>query len=247
MAAESNVKAEPETFIRAETDRMFYGTARQAGGVNKLCHFRTPTPLDKQTVIRMNLDTLYSMGVVDTVGGATITVPEMPKDRYFSVYLVDNDHYVPEVIYGSGTHKLPADTKYLGVGVRIQLLKADDPEELALINKLQDQFVIKAHSADPFPAPKWDKASLDALRAEYEREFQSYAQYESDWQGPAARSMKRRGTSRPPAPGDCFPSGTPSTSTTVAATTTRSASAQPIRSPRTTLSGRSPSTARTVT
>ncbi len=177
----------PETFIRAETDRMFYGTARQAGGVNRLYHFRTPTPLDKQTVIRMNLDTLYSMGVVDTVGGATITVPEMPKDRYFSVYLVDNDHYVPEVIYESGTHKLPADTKYLGVGVRIQLLKADDPEELALINKLQDQFVIKAHSADPYPEPKWDKASLDALRAEYEKEFQSYAQYEADWQGPRGK------------------------------------------------------------
>ncbi len=65
----TNTRVTPETFIRAETDRMFYGTARQAGGVNRLYHFRTPTPLDKQTVIRMNLDTLYSMGVVDTVRG----------------------------------------------------------------------------------------------------------------------------------------------------------------------------------
>jgi hypothetical protein len=56
-------------------------------------------------------DTLYSMGVVDTEGGATITVPEMPAGRYFSVYLVANDHYVPEVIYEPGTHKLPEDTK----------------------------------------------------------------------------------------------------------------------------------------
>jgi hypothetical protein len=77
----------PATFIRAETDRMFYGMARQAGGVNKLYHFRKPAPLDKQTVIRMNRATLYSMGGVDTEGDVTITVPEMPNDRYFSVYL----------------------------------------------------------------------------------------------------------------------------------------------------------------
>jgi hypothetical protein len=53
----------------------------------------------------------------------------MPAGRYFSVYLVANDHYVPEVIYEPGTHKLPEDTKYLGVGVRIRLMKADDPKE----------------------------------------------------------------------------------------------------------------------
>ena len=58
----------------------------------------------------MNRDTLYSMGVVDTSKGATITVPELPKDRYASVYLVDNDHYCPFVIYSAGTHELPRDT-----------------------------------------------------------------------------------------------------------------------------------------
>ena len=162
---------------------MFYGVARQAGGVNKLYHFRKATPLDKQTVVRMNKDTLYSMGGVDTEGGATITVPEMPKDRYFSVYLVDNDHYVPEVIYKPGTHKLPADTKYLGVGVRIQLLKADDPEELALISRLQDQFILKANSADPFPEPEWDKESLAALTAEYNKEFAKFELYPDGWMG----------------------------------------------------------------
>jgi len=75
----------------------------------------------------------------------------MPAGRYFSVYLVANDHYVPEVIYEPGTHKLPEDTKYLGVGERIRLMKADDPKELVLINSLQDAFVIKANCADPFP------------------------------------------------------------------------------------------------
>jgi hypothetical protein len=91
------LKVTPETYIRAESDRQFGEVAKMAGGVNRLYHFRRPTPLDKQNVVRMNRDTLYSMGVVDTSEGATITIPELPKDRYASVYLVDNDHYCPLV------------------------------------------------------------------------------------------------------------------------------------------------------
>jgi hypothetical protein len=176
-----------ETFIRAETDNYFFNISRQAGGVNKLFHFRNVTPLDKQTVIRMNKDTLYSMGVVDTSGGAKITMPEIPKGRYASIYLVDNDHYVPFVIYEPGTHKLPEDTKYLGIGVRIQLFNPNDRDEISLVNQLQDLFVINANSAKPFLQPKWDKESLDALRSEYEKEGQKSEKYPSDWQGPRGK------------------------------------------------------------
>ena len=134
---------------------MFSGLTKQAGGINKFFHFRRPTPLDKQSVIRMNKDTLYSMGIVDTGGGATITVPETPKGRYASAYLADNDHYVPFVIYEPGTHELPQHTKYLAIGVRIQLFDPNDPAEVELVNKLQDQFVIEASSNDPFPPVQW--------------------------------------------------------------------------------------------
>jgi len=70
--------------------------------------------------------------------------------------MIGNDHYCPGVIYEPGTHELPRDTKYLGVLVRIQLLKPTDPEEVALVTRLQDQLVIEAGSADPFPEPQWD-------------------------------------------------------------------------------------------
>lgn len=183
----TNVLVTPETYIRAETDRQFDIVVKMAGGVNKAFHFRRPTPLDKQNIVRMNRDTLYSFAVVDTSQGATITVPELPKDRYASVYLVDNDHYCPFVIYSSGTHELPRDTQYLGVGVRIQVFNPNDEDEVALINKLQDQFVIQAQSTDPFAKPEWDQQSLNALRAEYEKEFQKFAKYPSDWQGPRGK------------------------------------------------------------
>ena len=173
------VKVTPNTYIRAETDRQFAEIVKMAGGVNRFYHFRSPTPLDKQNVVRMNRDTLYSMGVVDTSKGATITVPELPKDRYASVYLADNDHYVPFVIYTAGTHELPKDTKYLGLGIRIQVFNPKDPDEIALVNKLQDQFVIKANSADPLPGFKWDLQSLKTLTAQYEKDSAQY----SSWKG----------------------------------------------------------------
>jgi hypothetical protein len=94
-----------KTYIRAETDRTLYNASQLTGGVNSMFSFRNVTPLDRQTVVRMNKDTLYTVAVVDTSKGATITVPEMPAGRYFSVLLLDNDHYCPGVIYTSGTHK----------------------------------------------------------------------------------------------------------------------------------------------
>jgi hypothetical protein len=35
----------PETYVRAETDRQFGIVVKLAGGVNRLHHFRRPTPL----------------------------------------------------------------------------------------------------------------------------------------------------------------------------------------------------------
>jgi hypothetical protein len=172
-------QVKPETYIRAESDRQFGVVAKMAGGVNRFYHFRRPTPLDKQNVVRMNRDTLYSMGIVDTSKGATITVPELPKDRYVSVYLVDNDHYCPFVIYTSGTHELPRDTQYLGVGVRIQVFNPKDEDEIALINELQDRFIIKANSAEPLGELTWDPESLKALTDQYEEESTQY----SSWKG----------------------------------------------------------------
>jgi hypothetical protein len=93
----------PQTYIRAETDRSFQNIVKLNGGaVNKFYHFRSPTPLDKQTVVRMNKDTLYSGAIVDTAGGATVTLPQAPDGRYMSILLVDNDHYSPDVFYTPG-------------------------------------------------------------------------------------------------------------------------------------------------
>ncbi|MEY8828518.1 DUF1214 domain-containing protein [Sedimentitalea sp. XS_ASV28] len=174
----------PETYIRAEADFAFARFYRNAGSdVNRFYYIREPTPLDAQAVIRMNRDTLYAGAVVDTEGGATLTIPEFPDDRYFSILVIDNDHYASKVFYEPGTYDIPDDTKYVALIQRIQLMDPGDPADIALINDLQNQFTIEATSHDLFPTPEWNADSMMTLRSEYEKEFQKFAQYEPDWMG----------------------------------------------------------------
>jgi hypothetical protein len=46
---------------RAQTDFEYAGIIKLTGGINKLYSNRETTPIDKQNVIRMNRDTLYSL------------------------------------------------------------------------------------------------------------------------------------------------------------------------------------------
>jgi len=87
-----------DNFVRAETARMFTDLQREAGGVNVFSHGREPTPVDRQTVIRLNRDTLYSFAVVDISAGASVTVPAH-GDRYVSVMVVNEDHYVNAIFH----------------------------------------------------------------------------------------------------------------------------------------------------
>ena len=73
MAAQTRVTV--DYFVRAETARMLTALMAEAGGINRWKHHRRPTPLDEQTVIRMNRDTLYSFAVADLAEGATVTMP----------------------------------------------------------------------------------------------------------------------------------------------------------------------------
>lgn len=179
------VAVTPDTYIRAETDVAFADFQRRANGkINTNAFVRQPTLLADQPVIRMNRDTLYGSAVIDTEGGATITVPKADDGRYLSVLVIDNDHYAPAVYYAPGTYELPGDTRYVALLYRVQLLDYVDPEDVAAANALQDRFLVQASSAVPFPAPKWDLDSMLALRAEYEGEFSKFAQFELEWMGP---------------------------------------------------------------
>lgn len=160
-----SVHVNVDNFARAETDRMFRDLLAVAGGPNRWFHSRRPTSIDAQTVIRMNRDTLYSLAIVDLREGATLTVPES-GDRYLSVMVVNEDHYINQVIHTAGVHELTLaehGTPYVAVAARI-LVDPADPKDVAEVNALQDQLQLTASSAQPFEPLDADVASLDATR-----------------------------------------------------------------------------------
>jgi hypothetical protein len=162
-SAATAIAVNVDNFDRAQTDFEFAGMVKLAGGINKLHSNRTPTPIDKQNVIRMNRDTLYSLGVIDISNGATVMLPDTNK-RYMSLMIINNDGYVNEVYYGAGSYKLSMEkfqTPYVGVVIRT-LANPEDAKDLAIAHKLQDQVRITAGSDKPFVLPNYDKASYKA-------------------------------------------------------------------------------------
>ena len=165
LASNASAQGKPvivnvENFVRAETAAQFDRTVEMAGGVNRFFHLRGPTPLDKQIVIRMNRDTLYSGVVVDISQDATLVVPDA-GDRYMSIMVVNEDHYINKVIHGPGEHELTVKefgTPYVCLAVRT-LVDASDPADIRKANALQDQLKIKAASAKPYTHPDYDPES----------------------------------------------------------------------------------------
>src|SRR5262249_51986157 len=101
--------------------------------------------------IRMNRDTLYSIGVVDISQDATITLPD-GGNHYMSVMVVNQDHYINRILHQPGDHTLTGkefESPWVAVAARV-LVDPADADDVATVNALQDQFRIAAKSSPPF-------------------------------------------------------------------------------------------------
>ncbi|HEY9307893.1 MAG TPA: DUF1214 domain-containing protein [Microbacterium sp.] len=159
------IRVNADNFARAETDRMFHDLQGSAGGINLFLHNRAPAAIDKQTVIRLNRDTLYSFAVVDLAAGATLTLPD-PGERYLSAMVVSEDHFVEAIFHDAGEYDLRADelgSRYVVVAVRI-LVDPASPADIAEVTALQDQIQLASRSAEPFAYPEYDTVSFDETR-----------------------------------------------------------------------------------
>ncbi|MGO4810743.1 DUF1254 domain-containing protein [Cupriavidus sp. 2MCAB6] len=154
-----------DNFIRAETDMYVGGLARQ-GGVGKLLHRREPASIDHQTVIRLNRDTLYSSGVFDLdAGPVTITLPD-PGKRFMSMQVINEDHYVPNVFYGAGTHTLTREnvgTRYVVTAIRT-LVDPSSPNDIKQVHALQDAIKVSQKAPGKLETPNWDPVSQKKVR-----------------------------------------------------------------------------------
>jgi hypothetical protein len=155
-----------DTFVRAETDRMFTDLAASAGGINRWEHRRAPADVDDQLVVRLNRDTLYSFAIVDLDQGATFTLPHA-GERYVSVMVVNQDHHIDRIFHEPGEHQLTVDefgTRYVLLAART-LVDPTDPEDVDEATAIQDQLGLDAPSAEPFVSPDYEPRSFDGVRA----------------------------------------------------------------------------------
>ncbi|PQP32826.1 hypothetical protein C6A36_02430, partial [Desulfobacteraceae bacterium SEEP-SAG10] len=69
-------------------------TAKQAGGTNKLLHTTELPTEGTDPVVTPALDHLYTKAIIDlTSGPVVVELPEVEKDRYFSIQIMDQEHY----------------------------------------------------------------------------------------------------------------------------------------------------------
>jgi hypothetical protein len=166
----ANGKAVPvtvENFIRAESDLYFSVVALKEGGLGKFEHHRELTPIDGQTVIRTNRDTLYSAAIFDLdAGPVTITLPDAGK-RFMSLQTISEDQYSPPTIYDPGPHTLTREkvgTRYVMIGIRT-LVDPSNPADMKAARDLQDAIKVEQPGGPgKFDVPKWDSVSQKKVR-----------------------------------------------------------------------------------
>ena len=153
-------------FVRAETDLYFAKAALDDGAFGKLRHRRAMANIDKQDVVRMNRDTLYSSGVFDLdAAPLKVTLPDAGK-RFMSMQVISQDHYTTEVVYGPGTFTYTKDrvgTRYVYIIVRT-LADAESAQDVKAANTIQDAIKVEQTKIGKFEVTRWDRASQNKAR-----------------------------------------------------------------------------------
>jgi hypothetical protein len=156
MPIEVNVDNYARAEVAFQIDRFLaFGAA-----VNDWTHIRRPTPIDQQSVIRMNRDTLYSVAVTDISRGATVTIPAT-DGRYLTVMIMNTDGYVNRVVHEPGIEPLTVDEFDTDVVIVLARILVDpaDPDDVAEVNRLQDRLTIEATEARPWETGRYDQTS----------------------------------------------------------------------------------------
>lgn len=164
--ADGKIIVTPDNFIRAESDA-YMAAQTKDGAFGTFKHTREAAPVDKQLIVRLNRDTIYSSGVFDLdAGPVTFTIPDA-GDRFVSALVINQDHFNPAVYYGAGTYTLTREnvgTRYAMVGIRT-LADPNSPEDMKQANAIQDGITVN-QSGGPgtFEIPAWDPVSQKRVR-----------------------------------------------------------------------------------
>ncbi len=154
-----------EQFPTAETHHMMKISVDSFDCLGKWSHMRGFTPIDKQNVVRMNRDTLYSSLMLDLTEPATITMSDT-NGRYQSILVVNEAHFAKLTAYDPGNYELTKEkmgSRYVAVISRT-LVDAEDAVDLAQAQKAQDGLKVTQKDKGRFEVPNWDPVALEKIR-----------------------------------------------------------------------------------
>ncbi len=166
LSTSAAIAAEPvnvQNFVRAETD-VAMKVVVEREGLGALGHLRVLTPVEDQSVIRMNRDTLYSFAVLDLTEPVAVTIPEV-GGRYLSMHVINQDHY-SYAVSKPGAYELTESevgSRYVYLIFRI-FMDANDEADIKQANAAQDGIMIEGGAGDALQVPDWNQDQLLAAR-----------------------------------------------------------------------------------
>lgn len=165
--ADGKILVTPDNFIRAESDVYMAAQVAKEKAFGTFKHTREAAPVDKQLIVRLNRDTIYSSGVFDLdAGPVTFTLPDA-GDRFVSALVINQDHFNPAVYYGAGTYTLTREnvgTRYAMIAIRT-LADPNDPEDMKRAHAVQDGITVSQPGGPgTFEVPAWDPVSQKRVR-----------------------------------------------------------------------------------
>ncbi len=153
VAAERPTDAQLNAYKAVHHAEYLKTTAADAGGTNKLIHTTVLPTEGTDPVVTPALDHLYTKAVIDlTSGPVVLEVPEVPKDRYFSIHITDQEHYTiydeirpngkyvfvrkgKEMKVPEGTRVIESPGDYPHLFIRTQIKTPEDRPNVLAIQK----------------------------------------------------------------------------------------------------------------
>ena len=172
LCAVSSASAQPipvtvDNFIRAESDTYIGNFVKESGGLGKLQHRREPASIDNQTVIRLNRDTLYSLGGVRSRRRAG---DDHDAGCRQALHVADGRSARTTMrrrVYGKGrTRSTRRQGRHPLCAARRSARWSipNDPKDVEQVHALQDAIKVEPEGHGTFEVPSWDPASQKKVR-----------------------------------------------------------------------------------
>jgi len=158
-----------DNYNQAETARNFNNWAK-LGGNNTMLHLKKLSPIgNKAPTIRMNLDTLYSVGVYDNDGDMTVTIPK--SGIYQSIMILDTDGYTPFFLTAPGVYPIKHKSKTLFVAVRTVIKDRHSEESFKEAYAAQVGIKVEGGGSNSYISPPYNQEQLHKLTAQYNKKM----------------------------------------------------------------------------